>query len=103
MSSCLLASAGVIDGSCVDVSFIISMVIDKFCYNLQLCRHHERARDVGIQVSRSCCCTSCKRVLLVELIFDALLALALASHVKSHGLDDNEGCHATAICDRCAV
>ena len=62
------------------------MVIDKFCYNLQLYRHHERARDAGIQVSRSWLMHLMQTTaMLLELIFDAQLASVLASRLKSHG------------------
>jgi len=43
----------VLDRTCVDVSFLAGMLVDKFRYHLPLHRQHRRLADCGIQVSRS--------------------------------------------------
>ncbi len=43
----------VLERSCVDVSFLAGMLVDKFRYHLPLHRQHRRLADCGIQVSRS--------------------------------------------------
>ena len=43
----------VLERTCVDVSFLAGMLVDKFRYHLPLHRQHQRLADCGIQVSRS--------------------------------------------------
>ncbi|MCY4342197.1 MAG: IS66 family transposase [Gammaproteobacteria bacterium] len=43
----------VLDRTCVDVSFLSGMLVDKFRCHLPLHRQHQRLADAGIQVSRS--------------------------------------------------
>ena len=43
----------VLERTCVDVSFLAGMLVDKFRYHLPLHRQHRRLADCGIQVSRS--------------------------------------------------
>ena len=43
----------VFDRSMADVSFLSSMLVDKFCYHLPLYRQHQRILSAGIQISRS--------------------------------------------------
>ena len=43
----------VLEQTCVDVSFLAGMLVDKFRYHLPLHRQHRRLADCGIQVSRS--------------------------------------------------
>ncbi len=47
------APANVLDKSVADVSFLVGMLIDKFCYHLPLYRQHQRLTQAGLQVSRS--------------------------------------------------
>ena len=47
------APGNVLDKSCVDVSFLAGMLLDKFCYHLPLYRQHQRLEQCGIQLSRS--------------------------------------------------
>ena len=46
------APPNVLDRTCVDVSFLAGMLVDKFRYHLPLHRQHQRLADFGIQVSR---------------------------------------------------
>ena len=43
----------VLERTCVDVSFLAGMLVDKFRWHLPLHRQHRRLADCGIQVSRS--------------------------------------------------
>ena len=43
----------VLDRTCVDLSFLAGMLVDKFRHHLPLHRQHRRLADCGIQVSRS--------------------------------------------------
>lgn len=43
----------VLEQTCVDVSFLAGMLVDKFRYHLPLHRQHRRLADCGIRVSRS--------------------------------------------------
>ena len=43
----------VLERTCVDVSFLAGMLVDKFRWHLPLHRQHQRLADCGIQVSRS--------------------------------------------------
>jgi transposase len=47
------APSNVLDKTVVDVSFLVGLLIDKFCYHLPLYRQHQRLEQSGIQVSRS--------------------------------------------------
>ena len=47
------APPNVLERTCVDVSFLAGMLIDKFRYHLPLHRQHQRLADAGIRVSRS--------------------------------------------------
>jgi transposase len=46
------APANVLDRSVADVSFLVGMLVDKFCYHLPLYRQHQRLLQSGIQLSR---------------------------------------------------
>lgn len=46
------APARVLEGSLADVSFLVGLLIDKFCYHLPLYRQHQRLQDAGITLSR---------------------------------------------------
>jgi transposase len=46
------APANVLDRSVADVSFLVGMLVDKFCYHLPLYRQHQRLLHSGIQLSR---------------------------------------------------
>ena len=47
------APPNVLERTCVDVSFLAGMLVDKFRYHLPLYRQHQRLADAGIRVSRS--------------------------------------------------
>lgn len=47
------APANVLEGSCVDVSFLAGMLVDKFVYHLPLYRQHQRLTHHGITLARS--------------------------------------------------
>ncbi len=47
------APANVLEGSCVDVSFLAGMLVDKFTDHLPLYRQHQRLLDHGITLARS--------------------------------------------------
>ena len=51
---CPPAPVGVLEGSRADVSFIVGLLVDKFCYHNLLYRQHQRLQDSGIHVSRPC-------------------------------------------------
>lgn len=47
------APANVLEKSAADVSFIVGMLVDKFCYHLPLYRQHQRLVQAGIRLSRT--------------------------------------------------
>lgn len=47
---CPPAPVGVLEGSRADVSFIVGLLVDKFCYHNPLYRQHQRLQDSGIHV-----------------------------------------------------
>ena len=47
------APDNVLEKSSVDVSLLVGLLIDKFCYHLPLYRQHQRIQQSGIQLSRS--------------------------------------------------
>jgi transposase len=76
------APANVLDKSVADVSFLVGMLIDKFCYHLPLYRQHQRLAQAGIQVSRSSLTTWVSRAIdLLEPIVEALYWHVLQSKV----------------------
>lgn len=82
--SCPPAPMGVIDGSRADVSFIVGMMIDKFCYHQPLHRQHLRLRACSIAVSRAWLTQLMqKAVALLEPVFEAQLASIRASRVRA--------------------
>jgi transposase len=46
------APANVLDRSVADVSLLVGLLVDKFCYHLPLYRQHQRLLQSGIQLSR---------------------------------------------------
>ena len=76
------APGRVIDGSCIDVSFLAGMLVDKGCYHIPLYREHQRLRDAGVQISRSSLTNwSNPGIELLRPIFDALKRSVLQSKV----------------------
>jgi len=82
--SCAPAPAGVIDGSRADVSFVVGLLVDKFCYHLPLYRQHQRLIDSGIDVSRAWLTQLSQRsISLLVPIYDAQFDSIRASRVKA--------------------
>ena len=76
------APTNVLEGSFADVSFLVGMLIDKFCYHLPLYRQHQRLAMSGITVSRSTLTQQVERAIaLLKPIYDAQLAHILLSKV----------------------
>jgi len=76
------APANVLEKSAVDVSFLVGMLVDKFCYHLPLYRQHQRLEQCGIQVSRSSLTTWAGRSIdLLRPIVEAQAAHILQSRV----------------------
>jgi transposase len=81
---CPPAPAGVIESSRADVSFIVGLIVDKFCWHLPLYRQHQRLLDAGFKLSRPWLTQLVQQgVALLEPIYDALKASVLASRVKA--------------------
>ena len=81
--SCPAAPVGVIEGSRADVSFIVGLLIDKFCYHLPLYRQHQRLAQAGIKVSRQWLTQVAQSAIaLLEPVFDAQWQSILGSRVK---------------------
>ena len=76
------APANVLDSSLADVSFLVGMLIDKFCYHLPLYRQHQRLSASGITLSRSTLTQQVERAIaLLKPIYDAQLEHILLSKV----------------------
>jgi transposase len=81
---CAPAPVGVIEGSRADVSFIVGLIVDKFCWHLPLYRQHQRLTDAGFMLSRPWLTQVVQQgVALLEPIYEALLASVLNSRVKA--------------------
>jgi len=81
---CASAPVGVIEGSRADVSFIAGLLLDKFAYHLPLYRQHQRLTDAGFTLSRPWLTQLVQQAaLLLEPIYEALLASIKASRVKA--------------------
>lgn len=82
--SCPPAPQGVIEGSRADVSFVVGLVTDKFCYHQPLYRQHQRLADNGIKVSRPWLTQLTHATLaLLEPVFTAQLDAIRSSRVKA--------------------
>ena len=82
--SCPPAPVGVIEGSRADVSFVVGLVTDKFCYHQPLYRQHQRLADNGIKVSRPWLTQLTHAALsLLEPVFTAQLDSIRRSRVKA--------------------
>lgn len=81
--SCPAAPVGVIEGSRADVSFIVGLLVDKFCYHLPLYRQHQRLAAAGVKVSRPWLTQIAQSAIaLLEPIYQAQWQSILASRVK---------------------
>ena len=81
---CPPAPESVIRGSRADVSFVVGMLVDKFCYHQPLYRQHQRLGDNGIDVSRPWLTQlTHSAIALLEPIFIAQLDSIRASRVKA--------------------
>ena len=68
----------------VDVSFLASMLVDKFCYHTPLYRQHQKLADEGITIARSALDRWCHQsIALLTPIAEAVKAAILGgSHLK---------------------
>lgn len=81
------APANVLENTCVDVSLLGGLLVDKFAYHLPLHRQHQRMKDAGVTVSRTSLLNWCGRAIdLLEPIVRAQHQSILASHVL--GMDE---------------
>lgn len=81
------APANVLENTCVDVSLLAGLLVDKFAYHLPLHRQYQRMKDNGITVSRSSLLNWCGRAIdLLEPIVHAQYQSILSSHVL--GMDE---------------
>jgi transposase len=81
---CAPAPLGVFEGSRADVSFIAGVVLDKFAWHLPLYRQHQRLIAAGFKLSRPWLTQLVQQAaLLLEPIYEALLASIRASRVKA--------------------
>jgi transposase len=79
---CPPAPAGVLEGSRADVSFLVGLLVDKFCYHNPLYRQHQRLQDSGIHVSRPWLTQLTQQATgLLEPIYDSQLASIRCSRV----------------------
>ncbi len=79
---CPPAPVGVLEGSRADVSFIVGLLVDKFCYHNPLYRQHQRLQDCGIHVSRPWLTQLTQQAIrLLEPIYDSQLASIRCSRV----------------------
>lgn len=76
------APPNVLDRTCVDVSFLAGMLVDKFRYHLPLHRQHQRLADGGIRVSLSSLTNWAGRA--VDLLEP--IAAAQAAHILEGGV-----------------
>jgi transposase len=80
---CAAAPVGVLEGSRADVSFIVGLLIDKFCYHLPFYRQHQRLAAAGIKVSRPWLTQIGQGAIsLLEPVFEAQLESIKSSRVK---------------------
>lgn len=81
------APANVLENSCVDVSLLAGLLVDKFAYHLPVHRQHQRLKDAGITVARSSLLNWCGRAIeLLEPIVHAQYQSILTSRVL--GMDE---------------
>jgi len=81
---CPLAPQGVFEGSRADVSFIVGLLMDKFCWHLPLYRQHQRLLAAGFQLSRQWLTQLVQQAgRLLEPIYEAQLESIRASRVKA--------------------
>ncbi len=80
--ACAPAVEGVFKHSCVDVSFVAGMLVDKFAWHLPLYRQHQMLAESGITVSRKSLSGWANRAIsLLEPVFEAQWRSVLESSV----------------------
>jgi len=85
--SCPPIPAAVFPGSSADVSFLASMVTDKYCCHLPVYRQHQRLESGGVFIERSTMTRLVHRTgELLEPIYNALTSSVLSSFVL--GIDE---------------
>ena len=81
---CPPAPQGVLEGSRADVSFVVGLMVDKFCWHLPLYRQHQRLLAAGFKLSRQWLTQIVQQAgRLLEPIYEAQLASIRASRVKA--------------------
>ena len=79
---CAPAVEGIFKNSCVDVSFVAGMLVDKFNWHLPLYRQHQILAESGITVSRKSLSGWANRAIsLLEPVFEAQCRSVLESSV----------------------
>lgn len=81
---CPPAPQGVFEGSRADVSFVVGLLVDKFCWHLPLYRQHQRLLAAGFKLSRQWLTLLVQQAgRLLEPIYQAQLESIRASRVKA--------------------
>lgn len=81
---CPPAPQGVLEGSRADVSFVVGLLVDKFCWHLPLYRQHQRLLAAGFKLSRQWLTQIVQQAgRLLEPIYEAQLESVRASRVKA--------------------
>jgi transposase len=81
---CPPAPQGVLEGSRADVSFLVGLLVDKFCWHLPLYRQHQRLLAAGFKLSRQWLTQLVQQAgRLLEPIYEAQLESIRASRVKA--------------------
>jgi len=81
---CPPAPQGVLEGSRADVSFVVGLMVDKFCWHLPLYRQHQRLLAAGFKLSRQWLTQIVQQAgRLLEPIYEAQLESIRASRVKA--------------------
>ncbi len=72
----------VLDGSIADVSVLVGLLVDKFCYHLPLHRQHQRMAQAGVTLARSTLTNWVKRSIeLLRPVVEAQLQHVLQSKI----------------------
>lgn len=81
---CPPAPQGVLEGSRADVSFVVGVAVDKFCWHLPLYRQHQRLLAAGFKLSRQWLTLIVQQAgQLLKPIYEAQLQSIRASRVKA--------------------
>ena len=72
----------VLEQSLADVSVLVGLLVDKFCYHLPIYRQHQRMSQAGITLSRATLTNWVKRTIAL------LHGSAIASSITEQGVGD---------------